>query len=50
MKKNNIIDIAIIGNGPAGMAAAIQLSKYNVESLYLFGEDKPSGLYQMLGK
>jgi thioredoxin reductase (NADPH) len=35
--------IAVIGAGPAGIAAAIQLKRYNIECL-LFEKDRPGGL------
>lgn len=35
--------VAVIGAGPAGIAAAIQLKRYNIECL-LFEKDRPGGL------
>lgn len=40
MKKTDVI---IIGAGPAGIAAAIQLKRYNIDCL-LFEKDRPGGL------
>jgi thioredoxin reductase len=36
-------EVAVIGAGPAGIAAAIQLKRYNIECL-LFEKDRPGGL------
>lgn len=36
-------EVAIIGAGPAGLAAAIQLRRYGIEAL-LFEQDQPGGL------
>ncbi|MCP5108408.1 MAG: NAD(P)/FAD-dependent oxidoreductase, partial [bacterium] len=36
-------DVAIIGAGPAGIAAAVQLKRYGIKCL-LFEKDRPGGL------
>ncbi len=41
MKMNT--DVIIIGAGPAGIAAAVQLKRYNIDCL-LFEKDRPGGL------
>ena len=40
---NKITDVIIIGAGPAGIACAIQLKRYNIDSIVL-EKDKIGGL------